>query len=82
VAGYRIAPGDQVRIWVVFRALNAGKYSVRYHVIYYTQGGKVYRQILRVGYFGSVAPRAPFIHPSPAEAECLSKTSLLNPGHG
>src|ERR1044071_7126146 len=27
VAGYRIAPGDQVRIWVVFRALNAGKDS-------------------------------------------------------
>jgi hypothetical protein len=82
LAGYSIAPGDQVRIWVVFRALHKGNYSVPYHLIYYTQGGKEYRQVLQVGYYGSVSPNAPFIPPSPAERKCLSKTSLLNPGHG
>lgn len=82
VAGYRMAAGSQVRIWVVLRALHPGKYSMPTHVIYYTQAGRKYRQVLQEGYFGSVSRNAPFIPPSPDEAKCLSKTSRLNPARG
>jgi hypothetical protein len=43
VAGHRLTPGSQVRIYIVLRYLRPGKFSVRHQVLYYTQQGIRYQ---------------------------------------
>ncbi len=77
-AGYRVAPGARIRIWVVLQALRPGRYIVPAHVLDYAQRGTRYRQVVALSYHGSVSPHAGF----PAvdlEKGCLDKTKLLNP---
>lgn len=78
-AGYRVSPGARIRIWVVLQALRPGRYIVPAHVLYYTQHGTRYRQVLPLSYHGSVSTNARFPPVEHGEKGCLNKTRLLNP---
>jgi hypothetical protein len=71
VAGFRMTPGSQVRIYVVLRALRPGKYAVPSQVIYYAAQGVNYRQSMPFRFWGSVADKARIIPIDPAQIECV-----------
>jgi hypothetical protein len=84
--GYVLLPGTghglhNIFIWAVVQMLHPGQYSSLGSTVYYTQQGTRYRDFVKLGFNGSVAPNAAW----PAvvnEKGCLNTTHLLNPGHG
>lgn len=67
-----------MRIWVVFKAVGSGHYSLLSHAIYYTQHGTRYRQILPQGFLGPVSRNGMHVSPAWFEKRCLAYTALLN----
>jgi hypothetical protein len=82
--GYYMAPNDRARIWVVFQAVGAGRYSLPTSAISYTQAGTRQRQVLSEGYSGAVVRNASAAGTTPSRLQlrCLSHTTLLNPSPG
>lgn len=76
---YRMAPGGQAVIWVVFKAVGVGGYDVSAHEVYYSQAGIRYRQATAQGYRGSVARDGARNVPGPSEKPCLGETTPLDP---
>jgi hypothetical protein len=82
VPGYRMAPGAQARIYVVFRALRPGTWAVPRQVVTYSQDGAAQQHSFPLSYRGSVQEHAPYIPPDPDEARCVKPTgSSYLPGY-
>ncbi len=79
VAGTVIEPGATARVWVVLEWGEPGRFLLGPHVVYYRQGGRVWRQIVPFRYRGRVDAAAEPPRLDPWEWRCLSETTLLNP---
>jgi hypothetical protein len=71
VRRFRMAPGTDVRVWVVLRARRPGHWAIPRHVIYYTQDGSSYRQAEPLRAYGLVTAKAAYIPPDYGEAACV-----------
>jgi len=74
VAGYQMSPNARARIWIVLKALRPGRWTIPAHVVFYSQAGASYRQVLRLRAYGSVADDATQPSLSWGEQKCLRQT--------
>jgi hypothetical protein len=77
VKGFRMAPGTDVRIWIVLRAERPGHWAIPQHVLYYTQDGNKYRQAEPLQAYGLVTANAAYIPPEWNEADCVRPERAL-----
>ena len=75
--GFRLSPGQEMRVWMVLEAVGPGRYRVPSHTVTYRQEGATYQQVVPVGYEGKVEPGAEPPHPDPSERPCLDQTTVL-----
>jgi hypothetical protein len=74
VKSFRMTPGSQVRIYVVLRALQSGKYAVPRQLVYYTKNGTKYKQAIPIRFWGTVANGAGAIPLDPHQINCVKPT--------
>lgn len=72
VHGYRLMPGQRMRVWVLFRTLHHdGRFNVASTPVYFTSGSEVSRQVMSYGFTGGVSAPALPRSATAAERECL-----------
>jgi hypothetical protein len=72
--GYVIRPRGAAHIWIVIRAVRPGKYNIPFHVVTYTDNGVLYRQVITIRAYGSVADNAHRPVLSGGEIPCVKPT--------
>jgi hypothetical protein len=75
--GFRLSPGQEMRVWMVLEAVGPGRYRVPSHTVTYRQDGATYQQVVPVGYEGKVEPGAEPRRPDSSERPCLDQTTVL-----
>jgi hypothetical protein len=73
----QLLPRQDSRVLVEFEARRPGLLTYRGYDVYYTQGGTLYRQYIRIGYTAKVKVGARPSKPETWETPCLSLTHLL-----
>lgn len=76
LAGFRLAPGTQARVWFRIQGAEPGRFLVTGDLVRYRQDGVSYRQLIPTGYRGSVSMTAPFIPIDKEQARCIESENV------
>lgn len=75
--GFRLSPGQEMRVWIVIEAVGPGRFRVPSHTVTYRQHGITYQQVVPVGYESAVEVGAAPLPIPPWERRCLDLTTRL-----
>jgi len=80
VKGFVLRPQDGAHVWIVIRAVRPGTYNIPDHVVTYTDQGVLYRQVLTLRAYGSVADNARRPVLTWGEQQCIkpTRTTILS----